>query len=175
MTLIQGDYGIACTSVVTEYHQKHMGQSPPIAIEVESMSGSEIEGLIRELLVSYRQLYFPDVENDASPKEYKHYVVESEHAWSALEAAFGDHPEFNKDLLRDQSSGADHRLVTQLLRWAESLVWPEGSSNGVWKSVAETAEDCCAQTSVFMEDTTWPFTKIIRYLISRSECDTMNC
>ena len=166
MTMIQGDNGTACTAVVTEYHQKTKEHQAPITIHVEYLSSSEIEELIEELVWSYRQLYDANIE-DASKEDYKRYEAESERAWAALEAAFSDRTEFGKNLLRDQSAGAADKIVTKLLVWSRSLEWPEGGSNGVWKSTAETADECCDQTSVFMQDRIWPFTKVIRYLMSQ--------
>lgn len=111
---------------------------------------------------SYRQLYLPNVEQEASDEDYKRYQAESERAWSALEAAFRHRREFRKEFLRDQSAGAADRIIVQILDWTKDLDWPAGGNNGVWKSTAETAEECCEKTAVFMRDKLWPFTKIIR-------------
>ncbi len=129
--------------------------------------------LMEELVWSYRQLYLPNIEQEASLEDYKRYKAESEHAWSALEAAFGHRPEFRKEFLRDESAEAADKIVTQLLDWTKDLDWPEGGNNGVWNSTAETAEDCCDKTAVFMKDRLWPFTKIIRYLVSHIDSDTV--
>jgi hypothetical protein len=122
----------------------------------------EIEDLIKELVWSYRQLYLPNVEQEASDEDYKRYQAESERAWSALEAAFRHRREFRKEFLRDQSAGAADKIIVQILDWTKDLDWPAGGNNGVWKSTAETAEECCEKTAVFMRDKLWPFTKIIR-------------
>ena len=162
LNVVQGDIGTACTSVVTEYHQKTREHQAPITIQVEYLSGSEVEELMKELVWSYRQLYLPDVEQDASSEEYKRYKAESERAWSALETAFAHRQEFGKEFLRDQSAEAADRIVRQMLAWTDDLAWPEGGGNGVWRSTAETAEECCDKTGIFMRDKLWPFTKIIR-------------
>ena len=144
-----------------------MEHQAPITIQVEYLSESEIEELMKELIWSYRQLYLPNVEQDASSEEYKRYQAESERAWSALEAAFGHRQEFKKEFLRDQSAEAPDKILTRLLEWTKDLDWPEGGTDGVWKSTAQTAEECCDKTAIFMRDRVWPFTKIIRYASSQ--------
>lgn len=129
---------------------------------MEHLSKPEIDELVKELIWSYRQLYLPDIEETASAEEYKRYRSESERAWSTLEAAFGHRREFKKELLKDDSEGAPDRIASLLLQWTEDLDWPEGGSKGLWKSTAQTAEECCDKTAVFMRDRLWPFTKIIR-------------
>ncbi len=163
LVFFQGDIGSACTSVVTEYRQKTNEHSAPITIEVEYLSASEIETVVKELLWSYRRLYLPDVESDeTSAQDYARYERESLQAWSALEAAFKHKPEFDQHRLRDMSDGALERITSQLTEWSREIRWPEGGDNGTWRSTAETAEECCEKTGLFMADRYWPFTKIIR-------------
>jgi hypothetical protein len=151
--------------VVTEYRQKSPEHTAPITVEVEHLSASEIDELIKELVWNYRKLYLPDVEDEnVSAEEYQQYQRESELAWYTLEAAFKHRREFKQDLLRDMSDGAADKITGQLISWTEDLEWPEGngSANGVWKSTAQTAEECCEKTTAFMQDRLWPFTKLIR-------------
>ena len=154
---------------MTEYHQKTKEHQTPITIQAEYLSESEIEELMKELVWSYRQLYLPNLEQEASSEDYKRYQAESERAWSALEAAFGHHPEFRKEFLRDQSPEAPDKIVTRLLEWTKDLDWPEGGIDGVWKSTAQSAEECCDKTAIFMRDRVWPFTKIIRHVVSPTD------
>ena len=159
----QGDIGAACTSVVTEYRHKTKDHVDPITIEVEYLSSPEIEELIKELLWKYRQLFLPEIEQDkVDAKDYARYQRESEQAWSALEAAFKHQNLFKKEFLKDMSEGALEKVTQQLIQWARELDWPEGGNSGIWKSTANTAEECCEKTSVFMKDRFWPFTEIIR-------------
>lgn len=95
-------------------------------------------------------------------KEYARYQRESEQAWSALEAGFNHQRGFNKNLLSDMAEGGLERATSQLIQWAHELEWPDGGNSGVWKATADTAEECCEMTSIFMQDRFWPFTKIIR-------------
>lgn len=159
----QGDIGSACTSVVTEYRQKTRDHTAPITIEVEYLSESEIEDLIKELLWNYRQIFLPEVEEDkVEAKDYARYQRESEQAWSALEAGFKHQTGFNKQLLSDMAEGGLAKATGKLIQWAHELEWPNGGNSGFWKATADTADECCEKTSIFMEDRFWPFTKIIR-------------
>jgi hypothetical protein len=161
----QGDIGAACTSVVTEYRQKTTEHKSPITIEVEYLSPPEIESLIKELLWNYRQMYLPNIEDDGiNAQDYARYQRESEQAWSALEAGFKHQRGFNKQLISNMSEGGLERATDQLVQWAHELNWPDGCDAGIWSAVADTAEECCDLTSVFMQDRFWPFTKIIRYI-----------
>jgi hypothetical protein len=162
----QGDIGSACTSVVTEYRHKLEHHAAAITIEVEYLSSAGIESLLRELLWSYRHMYLPLVEEIAtSNEEYAKLEAESDHAWSALSTAFGHHPEFTKELLRNMSEGASERALEQLIGWSREIEWPTGGDQGRWTSTATTAAECCEKTRIFMQDRLWPFTKIIRWVI----------
>jgi hypothetical protein len=125
-----------------------------------------IEEMLHELLWSYRQFFLPDVESDATPAaDYNRYMRESEHAWSALVAAFGHKRQFRRDMLQDMADGAFEVIHAKLVEWAREIKWPRGDAGapeGIWRSTAETADQCREKTSVFMQDSYWPFTKIIR-------------
>lgn len=130
---------------------------------MEYLSRSEIEDLIKELLWNYRQISLPEVEEDkVDPRDYARYQRESEQAWSALEAGFKHRKEFNEQLLSDMTEGGLEKATDQLVKWAHELEWPDGADSGFWKATADTAEECCDMTSIFMQDRFWPFTKIIR-------------
>ncbi len=149
--------------MVTEYKQKTDQHTAPITIEVEYLSAVEIEYMVKELLWSYRQLFLPGVESDAtSEADYARYVRESEQAWSALEAAFKHRRQFGPEFLQDMSEGALERIGGQLIAWTRDMEWPGGGDARLWRSTANTAEECSEKTSLFMRDRYWPFTKIIR-------------
>jgi len=167
--IIQGDIGSACTAVATEYRQRRPEQAAfPITIEVEFLTLPEIEEMIKELLWSYRQLFLPGVESEAtSEADYACYVRESELAWSALEAAFQHRIEFKREMLQDMSDGALSRLERTLVSWMADVRWPTGidtadAKPGFWTETAETAKECCLKTGLFAQDRYWPFTKVIR-------------
>ena len=157
---MQGDTGAACTSVVTEYHQKTSKHAAPFTIEAEHLSEEQIKENIKELVWSYERFYHPEVE-EASTEDYKKYERESEVARFSITSAFGDHEDLEA-LLDDHSDGSEKRTVAQLTQWAEGFEWPQGGSGCIWRSTAETDEECCEKTDQFMNDRLWPFTKVIR-------------
>ncbi|KAH8202846.1 hypothetical protein TruAng_003009 [Truncatella angustata] len=162
-----GDIGSACTSVVTEYRHRRECHSAPITIEVEYLKQDGIENMVKELLWSYRQLFLPGVESDAtSEADYARYTRESDQAWSALEAAFSHRSEFKKELLQDMSEGSLEKIQELLVGWAREIKWPSTDDAGFWKSTATSADECCEKTNIFMQDRYWPFTKIIRIYVS---------
>lgn len=160
------DDGTACTSVITEYRLKAPHHTAPFTIEVEYLSEAEIEEIVKELLWDYGQLYLPGVEQELNADEYKKCCEQSELAWSTLRAAFGDRREFRKELLRDSSDEAKERALALLLQWTQELDWPEGGSDGMWRSTAQDAEECCEKTGQFMENRLWPFTRVVRIYLS---------
>lgn len=96
------------------------------------------------------------------PKDCARVQRESEQAWSALEAGLKHQKGFNKDLLSDIAEGGLEKATDLLIQWAHELEWPDDGDSGTWKATADTADECCEKTSIFMEDRFWPFTKIIR-------------
>lgn len=109
-------------------------------------------------------MYLPHTEGDSiSENEYATMQRKSEQAWSSLEAGFSHQPGFNKAMLiSDLSETGLSTANSQLVQWARELNWPESGESGKWTSTADTADECCQKTSVFMQDRFWPFTKIIR-------------
>lgn len=156
--------GAACTSVVTEYRLKPAHYKAHITIEAEYLSMNEIEALIKEVLWSYRRVHLLDAQDDdISENERDKLKRESDEAWSSLEAAFGHHKGFSRDWLTKDMTEEGLAIVTdQIMQWAQEIDWPAGADSGKWTSTADTADECCEKTSVFMQDQFWPFTKIIR-------------
>ncbi|KFY43961.1 hypothetical protein V494_01724 [Pseudogymnoascus sp. VKM F-4513 (FW-928)] len=162
-----GDSGGACTSVVTEYKLKTSNHTAPITIEVEYLSMEEIEDLIKEILWCYRRRHLLDAQDDdISQAERDKLERESDEAWSSLEAAFGHEDGFSKEwLTKDMSEEGLITVANQIIQWAQEINWPAGADSGKWTSTADTADECCDKTSVFMQDKFWPFTKIIRVYV----------
>lgn len=156
--------GAACTSVVTEYRLKTSNHKARITIEVEYLSMSGIEDLVKEVLWSYRRRHLLDAQNDdICENERAKLKRESDQAWSSLEAAFGHRKGFSKDWLTKDMSEEGLAMVTdQIMQGAQEIDWPAGADSGKWTSTADTADECCEKTSVFMQDQFWPFTKRIQ-------------
>ncbi|OBT66157.1 hypothetical protein VE03_05075 [Pseudogymnoascus sp. 23342-1-I1] len=162
-----GDTGAACTSVVTEYRPKTTNHEAPATMEVEYLSITEAEELLKELLWNFRQMYLPNADDDdVIESEYKKMLRESAEAWSSLEAEFSHQRDFSKDLLiRDMSEEGLAIATGQIIQWLHELDWPADADSGKWTSTADTPDECYEKTSVFMKDQFWPFTKIIRVYI----------
>ena len=153
---------MAVTSVVTEYRYKMGHHTAPFTIEVDHLTPDEIKDTIKELVWNYRQFFLvkPDAP-EVSEEDYKRCEREMEVALASIKSAFG-HQTGLKRLLDDRSEGAEQRMVEQLTEWSNDLPWPEGGSDSVWNSTAETAEECCEKTGALMTERLWPFTKVIR-------------
>ncbi|KAI9739990.1 MAG: hypothetical protein M1818_005046 [Claussenomyces sp. TS43310] len=155
----EGDIGTACTCVVTEHREKRKEHTARITVVVEHLSPAEIEGLMKELLWSFRRLFLPNAEeSQVDAEDYARYQHESHQAWSALNAAFKHQDIFSKEFLAETSEGALKSITDQLILWIQELEWP-GGDNELWTSTAETAEEHGEQTNLFMQDRFWPFTK----------------
>ncbi|CAK7201808.1 hypothetical protein SEUCBS139899_004523 [Sporothrix eucalyptigena] len=163
----------ACTSIVTEYHQRLPGQTDPFVIEVEYMNDAKRKEHIRELLWSYRRVYLPDIdENEIGAEELRKLENESEVAWSTLRTAFRHEHGFNKAFLEDLSDGAWDRILAKLVEWSDNIQWPHGDTPGHWKTTAQTVDECRDETWRFTEDRYWPFTEIIRIYLNSSILDS---
>ncbi|TGO22762.1 hypothetical protein BPAE_0156g00090 [Botrytis paeoniae] len=159
------DEGSACTSVVTEYRQKKNSTLEPFSIEVEYLSKPERQEMVEELLWSYRQLFFPDSDNEGNALDFdeqQRIERESAVAWSALKALFSQQEEFDVSFLSDKSKGSFERIKSKLLEWMQKIEFPADDESGLWTASAHNSDECQELTSVFMEDKLWPFTKIIR-------------
>ncbi|CEO58542.1 hypothetical protein PMG11_03258 [Penicillium brasilianum] len=161
-----GDFGSACTSIVTEYRQKKSGQSQRIKVEVEYLCGPALEEHIKELLYSFRRKLLPDVAEDSlSAADWNRIKEGSKEAWSALKSVFESEKEFSPKFLSDKSQEAFDRIANQLVDWAEKVSWPTDACDGKWVAYAESAEEFYAKTSLFMQERLWPLSKIMRVYI----------
>ncbi len=59
----QSGMGTACTSVVMEYRLRRHLQTAKYTIEIERMTGDEINKQLRELLKSYQQYFLYDLDS----------------------------------------------------------------------------------------------------------------
>ncbi|OQD86148.1 hypothetical protein PENANT_c008G00195 [Penicillium antarcticum] len=142
------DLGKACTSIVTEYRQRRLGQTERFMIEVEYLSDASIRDHIQELVWSFRRMILPDVAANL--------------AWASLNTAFGHKKKFDREFLLNQSEGAFERITNLLYQWTASIPWPEGGKNGKWTAFAKTTDECYEMTRLFTHQMMWSFTKIIR-------------
>lgn len=164
----KGDYGSACTFIVTEYRQKKPEHTANFTVEVEYLSAGAIREHLRALLWSYRRVFLCDDAEKFMPNDdYRRLEMESAQAKAALAAAFGHEPRF-AELLEDNDmslNGNDTftQILDTLVAWATRIEWPAGSVDGMCTWPAADAKTCGEVMRRFTEDRIWPFTKIIRY------------
>ncbi|KAL8846664.1 MAG: hypothetical protein Q9221_008271 [Calogaya cf. arnoldii] len=164
----KGDHGSAVTSFVTEYHRRSSQHTAPFTLEVEYCNETEIEEQLHELLVSYRELYQPGLEEalENDPSVYREIEKKSAVAASTLQSIFPDHPEVAPHQLRDQSEGAFERILDELKRLASRIQWPTDAVNGRWTATATTSSECHEKVAYFMEKGLWPLTNMVRIYLS---------
>lgn len=162
----QGDHGSAVTCFPTEYRWQPDGEVSDFAVEVEYFRPLEFPEHLEELFWSFRQPYAPNLKEDLGGDELRELERASKAAGDALKAAFGHHPGFNVDSLKDFSDGSYDAILSTLCAWAEKIKLPSGAVDGVWKASANTEDECRELARSFMVDNLWPFTKIMRSDIS---------
>jgi hypothetical protein len=161
--MAQGGLGKACTSIVTEYRLRKLGQSAKYTIEIDRMTDDEIEEQLRELLRSYRNFHMWDLDEKGMIGDDQRRLAEkSKLAWDTLKSAFGSRRELTETYLKDSSDGAEERIQQQLKSWTDSLQWPGDSSQSGWLGSAETVQEYNRKTKEFLTGTLWPFIKVIR-------------
>ena len=136
----------------------------------------EINEQIRELLITYRELFRPGLQNELSntheeyvhelsnANEYVHIQRRSRIAYETLQSIFPNEPDINAEVLGDWSEGALNRICNRLQVLAAGLDWPEGGLNGKWTSTAKTVKECHKKLAVFMNRGLWPLTDVVRYV-----------
>ena len=154
------------TSFVTEYHRRSYRHEAPFTIEVEYCNEAEINEQLHELLVSYRELYQPGIENELENNEQLYQEIEKKStvAASTLQSIFPDHPEVTPNQMKDQSEGAFERILQDLRRLASLIEWPKDAVNGRWTATAANASECHDKVAYFMRKGLWPLTNVVRYV-----------
>jgi hypothetical protein len=156
--------------VVTEFRQKLDRHFAPITLEVERLTESEMRNSVKEWLWKYRKPYLAESDDEEAidDSDRERMKEESNLAWSCLSSVFaavfeGEDVD-DKYLLHDEE-GAFENISTELLEQLENITWPEGEIYGsLWTASTNTTSECIKLTKKFMEDSIWPFTKIIRYV-----------
>jgi hypothetical protein len=154
--------------VVTEFRQKLERHLAPITIEVERLTEYEMRDSVVDWLWKFRKPYLAenDDEDAYEDADRERVKVESNLAWSNLSSVFAtifEERGIKEDSLLNQNEGAFDKISARLLEWLEMVNWPEGETDGnLWTATANSASECIELTTKFMEDSIWPFTKIIR-------------
>jgi hypothetical protein len=155
--------GEACTSVVTEYHNRKREHTAKYTVEIDCMTDDEIDELLRELLWNYRQYYVCDLNaQDVTADEKKEFEEQSKLAYGTLQAVFGSNKILTKEYLQDSSDGAEGRIKAQLKTWTKRLKWPVDKQKGKWLGTTDNVEKLNEKPREFSSGNLWPFVKVIR-------------
>ncbi|OBT38703.1 hypothetical protein VE00_10646 [Pseudogymnoascus sp. WSF 3629] len=153
--------GTACTSAATEYRKKRTSDPDVYNVEIECMNDGEIDGLLRQCVVDYRQYHLRDLDHPLANSEEEVLQKKAKVAWDTLMAAFGNTPGCTEVRFQDQaiSIGYIHREVRA---WKDSIQWPVGfNAPGVLIHSA-VPEDCVSGIDAFLSGRIWPFVKVVR-------------
>ena len=147
---------------MTEYRYNANSSKAPFQIEVDYLTGDEIEAMISELLLSYRRIMLPDArDNEGEEDDREQLRNESEIAWHSLGTAFGHHAEL-RNLCDKVGVDAYQQILDQLLDWAAELDWPDGCVDGKWKEEFISAGAVAEAMDSLSEGTRWPFVENAR-------------
>lgn len=156
--------GSSCTSVPIEYRGMLEGQTSPFYIEIEHLSGTELEDYVKELVWEFIQVSLPSAE-DADTEEYHKMEADSAAAWTCLGTAFKQHEnEFEKDSwIEGAQQGKYKSIITQFLKWTAELQWPDGvTESGPYTAEAHSVEQWQQELAKFMQQGLWPFIRVVR-------------
>ncbi|KFX86752.1 hypothetical protein V490_08886 [Pseudogymnoascus sp. VKM F-3557] len=144
-----GADGTACTSTITEYRKKRLSDPNTYNVEIECMNDGEIEGLLRQCVVDYRQHHLPDLDFPLTSSEAELLKKKAEIAWDTLTAAFGNTPGCTEERFRDQAISTDY-IQREVHTWKNGIRWPAGfNAPGVLIDSA-IPEDCVARIDTFL-------------------------
>ncbi|OBT49128.1 hypothetical protein VE00_00035 [Pseudogymnoascus sp. WSF 3629] len=156
-----GADGTACTSAATEYRKKRMSDPDAYNVEIECMNDGEIEGLLRQCVVDYRQHHLPDLDSPLDSSEAEALKKKAKIAWDTLTAAFGNTPGCTEERFRDQAISTDY-IQREVHAWKNGIRWPAGfNAPGVLIHSA-IPEDCVTRIDTFLSGRIWPFVKVVR-------------
>ncbi|KAL5349513.1 hypothetical protein ACLOAV_005808 [Pseudogymnoascus australis] len=156
-----GADGTSCTSAATEYRKKRISDPDAYNVEIECMNDGEIEGLLRQCVVDYRQHHLPDLDSPLVSSEAEALENKAKIAWDTLTAAFGNTPGCTEERFRDQAISTDY-IQREVHAWKNGIRWPAGfNAPGVLIHSA-IPEDCVTRIDTFLSGRIWPFVKVVR-------------
>jgi hypothetical protein len=130
-------------------------------VEIECMNDGEIEGLLRQCVVDYRQHHLPDLDSPLDSSEAEALKKKAKIAWDTLTAAFGNTPGCTEERFRDQAISTDY-IQREVHAWKNGIRWPAGfNAPGVLIHSA-IPEDCVIRIDTFLSGRIWPFVKVVR-------------
>ncbi|OBT66790.1 hypothetical protein VE03_03995 [Pseudogymnoascus sp. 23342-1-I1] len=156
-----GADGTACTSAATEYRKKRTSDPDVFNVEIECMNDGEVEGLLRQCVVDYRQYHLRDLDHPLANSEEEALQKKAKVAWDTLAAAFGNTPGCTEVRFQDQAISIDY-IQREVRAWKDGIQWPVGfNAPGVLIHSA-VPEDCVSRIDTFLSGRIWPFVKVVR-------------
>ena len=178
----KGDYGSACTCVITEYRQASKTQVQPFHAEIELFNMEEIRKMMREHLEAYYGYHF-NRQDEVSEDELDTAELDAGTALKVFQALFADREEFRgqdraQNFLRTAKSSSDSAILSELVAWIENLISLIGGEGGIVHRSSDTTEDLALKLETFVGinsilenengetlealPSLWPIVKIVR-------------
>lgn len=178
----KGDYGGACTYVVTEYRQALETQVQPFHAEVELFNMVEIRNMIREHVQAYHEYHF-NRQLELSEDELEAAELDAETALKVFQALFADQEGFRgqdgaQDFFRTAKQSSISAIVSKFVAWIENLISRVGGEGGIVHRSSDTTENLAFELETFVgtspiskddhgevieaSPSLWPIVKIVR-------------
>lgn len=177
----KGNYGDACTCVITEYRQAFPGQAQPFHAEIELFNMEEITRMIRSHLEAYYEYHLN--RDGLSEDELETAELDAGTALTTFQALFADQEEFRSQeraqkFLLTAKDSSDCLILGKFEVWIASLMSLIGAEGGIVHRSSDTTEDLAFKVETFvgailtLEDdngetpealpSLWPIVKIVR-------------
>lgn len=125
------------------------------------MNEGEIEDLLQQSVVDYRQYHLRDPDHPLPSSEEEILQKKAKVAWDTLRAAFGNTPGCTEVRFQDQAISLEY-IQREVRAWKDGIHWPVGfNSPGVLIHSA-VPEDCVRRIDTFLSGRIWPFVKVVR-------------
>lgn len=178
----KGDYGSACTCVITEYRQASQTQVQLFHAEIELFSMEEIRTMLRGHLEAYYEYHF-NLQDEISKDELEIAELDAGTALKVFQALFADREEFRgqdraQDYLRTAESSSDMTIISDFMVWMVNLISQIGGDDGTVYRSSDTTEDLGFKLESFVGmnpilenengetlealPSLWPIVKIVR-------------
>ena len=178
----KGDYGGACTCVITEYRQASQAQAQTYNAEIELFNMEDITKMMTGHLEAYYEYHF-NRQDEISEDELETAELDAGTALKIFQALFADREEFRsqeraRNFLETAKSSSDSAILSKFEVWIANLISLIGAEGGIVHRSSDTTEDLAIKLEAFvgmnpiLEDengetfeavpSLWPIVKIVR-------------
>ena len=178
----KGDYGGACTCVVTEYKQALETQVQPFHAEIELFNMEEIRKMIREHVEACHE-YHLNRQPELSEDELEAAELDAKTALKVFQALFADQegfggPDRAQNFLRMAKRSSISEIVNKFVAWIKNLISRVGGEGGILHRSSDRTEDLAFELETFVGTSPisnddhgeiveaslslWPIVKIVR-------------